>query len=475
MAVTEYVGPIVAQHMEGEWSSANSYESLAVVTNEGNSYTARQDVPVGVELTNEDYWVETGNWNAQIEAYRQEVLTAQSVVNEITPFDTTPTEGSTKGVTSGGVQAALAEITPFDTTPTEGSTKGVTSGGVQAALAEITNDYKTADTALNTRVTALEDRGRILIFGDSWAAFSNGFANWATTVSNNLNIPYTSYGIGGSGFLRASNGSTFATEVETAHNEYPSDVSYVFLIGGVNDLNYNFTNTQIQDSFKSLCAIINSYWPTAKKYAIIGNPIYPYDYGISTTALFRKCCSLNHAIMRDDNGWDNLSQWTIIPYTTHFAFGQEHNLNALYTTDGFHLSNVGAKRISAYFLNAIQGTALSPKSDITFKADSMNYVVKTNGYIATLTGGTSSKITPTAEALTPNNLTHTYTANTPQSLPFILMQNSCLTNLIYGTASDTPGWANIYSTDTQLITRFELSTTNTGQDLYINNISFPIY
>lgn len=104
MAVTEYIGPIVAQHMEGEWSSTNSYEALAVVTNQGNSYTARQDVPIGVELTNTDYWTETGNWNAQIEAYRQEVAQYTALMNKVCKnYDSVNSMLSDTSLTTGNI------------------------------------------------------------------------------------------------------------------------------------------------------------------------------------------------------------------------------------------------------------------------------------------------------------------------------------------------------------------------------------
>ena len=56
-----------------EWSSANAYEPLTIVIHEGNSYTSKTFVPVGVDIANEQYWALTGNYNAQVEAYRKEV------------------------------------------------------------------------------------------------------------------------------------------------------------------------------------------------------------------------------------------------------------------------------------------------------------------------------------------------------------------------------------------------------------------
>lgn len=74
MAVREYIGARYIPIFDGIWNNTKAYEPLTVVQYAGNSYTSRQFVPIGIEITNEEYWVETGNYNAQIEAYRQEVL-----------------------------------------------------------------------------------------------------------------------------------------------------------------------------------------------------------------------------------------------------------------------------------------------------------------------------------------------------------------------------------------------------------------
>lgn len=57
-----------------EWSSANSYEPLEIVIHQGNSYTSKTFVPVGIDISDPQYWALTGNYNAQVEQYRQEVL-----------------------------------------------------------------------------------------------------------------------------------------------------------------------------------------------------------------------------------------------------------------------------------------------------------------------------------------------------------------------------------------------------------------
>ena len=153
MSVREYIGARYVPIVVGEWDNTRTYEPLMVVTHQGNSYTSRQYVPAGIEITNESYWVLSANYNAQVEAYRQEVATLDGQVTantnniaNILPMDTAPTQDSTKGVTSGGVYEAvtkvsdsLDKITPLDTTPTQDSTKGVTSGGVYEAVNDCLN------------------------------------------------------------------------------------------------------------------------------------------------------------------------------------------------------------------------------------------------------------------------------------------------------------------------------------------------
>lgn len=84
MTVREYIGARYVPLFIGEWNSANAYEPLSIVIHEGNSYTSRQAVPIGIEITNETYWVLTGNYNAQIEAYRNEVQTFDNRITENT-------------------------------------------------------------------------------------------------------------------------------------------------------------------------------------------------------------------------------------------------------------------------------------------------------------------------------------------------------------------------------------------------------
>lgn len=78
-----YVGHRYVPKMFGEWDKSKLYEPLSIVQYQGNSFTSRQYVPVGMDINNEDYWVLTGNYNAQIEQYRQDVVNVKNSFNTL--------------------------------------------------------------------------------------------------------------------------------------------------------------------------------------------------------------------------------------------------------------------------------------------------------------------------------------------------------------------------------------------------------
>lgn len=79
MSVIQYVGArYVPKFFEGaggssEWVSGVAYEPLTIVTYLNSSYTSKKQVPVGIGSPNlnPNYWVNTGNYNEQVEEYRE--------------------------------------------------------------------------------------------------------------------------------------------------------------------------------------------------------------------------------------------------------------------------------------------------------------------------------------------------------------------------------------------------------------------
>lgn len=81
----QYVGARYVPKIMGEWNKALRYEALSIVTYKGNSFTSKIPVPANIDITNGTYWVNTGNYNAQVEAYRQQTAQLNNDLNnEIT-------------------------------------------------------------------------------------------------------------------------------------------------------------------------------------------------------------------------------------------------------------------------------------------------------------------------------------------------------------------------------------------------------
>jgi len=81
----QYVGARYVPKIVGEWNKALQYEALSVVTYMGNSFTSKVPVPANsVEINNTDYWINTGNYNAQVEEYRKETENIAIGLNTLT-------------------------------------------------------------------------------------------------------------------------------------------------------------------------------------------------------------------------------------------------------------------------------------------------------------------------------------------------------------------------------------------------------
>ena len=72
--VNVYKGHRYIPKLYGEWDIDTSYENFSIVFNEGNSYTSKKVVPIGIDISNREYWEMSGNFNGQLVEYRGEVI-----------------------------------------------------------------------------------------------------------------------------------------------------------------------------------------------------------------------------------------------------------------------------------------------------------------------------------------------------------------------------------------------------------------
>lgn len=64
--------PIFADPID--WDIDSWYQPFTIVLHNGDSYTSKKLVPIGISISNEEYWAHTGDYNAQVEEYRQQVI-----------------------------------------------------------------------------------------------------------------------------------------------------------------------------------------------------------------------------------------------------------------------------------------------------------------------------------------------------------------------------------------------------------------
>lgn len=88
MATRQYIGARYVPILDGDWDNTKEYDPLTIVSYLGNSYTSRTFIPAGIDINNTTYWALTGNYNAQVEAYRQEVEQLSETVDYLNSYVT---------------------------------------------------------------------------------------------------------------------------------------------------------------------------------------------------------------------------------------------------------------------------------------------------------------------------------------------------------------------------------------------------
>ena len=213
--VRQYVGaryvPVFANPLE--WSDTREYEPLTIVTYRGNSYTSMQYVPTSISIADTAYWALTGNFNAQVEAYRAEVRAFDDRIN----------------ANAAAINANAAAISAN-----------------AAAIAQEKTDRTT---------------NVMLAFGDSYGVdtISQGPV-WCEITANKLQATELhNYCVGGATF-NTTKEKNFFVQVDKAISEIknPEYVKYVGIVGGTNDGSNSIVNAIV-----SLVAKINSAFPNA--------------------------------------------------------------------------------------------------------------------------------------------------------------------------------------------------------------------
>ena len=252
--VRQYVGaryvPVFAD--PPEWSDAIGYEPLTVVLHEGNSYTSRQSVPVGIDIGNATYWAETGNYNAQVEAYRREVLAYDGRI---------AANASAIAANAGAIAA---------------ETQARIDGDGELAL---------RIDSLSKRTPVQGEIGRNAVFiGDSYMAPSASYPQkLAYFTAQLMGWTMYNYAYGGSGWVDEARASmNFYHQIQKAAQQIGipvADVDYIVIGGGFNDWNdpTPLTYDQLYSAAVQTVKEARAQFPNAQ---IIAIPMMYRNYGV---------------------------------------------------------------------------------------------------------------------------------------------------------------------------------------------------
>lgn len=218
-----------------EWSSANSYEPLEIVIHQGNSYTSKTFVPVGIDISDPQYWALTGNYNAQVEQYRQEVL----------KFDGRITKNSND-------------------------------------IAKNANDI----AALKTVADNLESHvgTEFIVIGDSWSdtdPATTTYVKWPITFQKYTRMNIHNYARNGASVVGSTpdpgQSGNFLGQVNKAIADTSFDHSRVELIvimGGVNDYRSGRTFSDVAEAWSGHIASLTAAFPKARIVSFLNYQIF---------------------------------------------------------------------------------------------------------------------------------------------------------------------------------------------------------
>ena len=256
MANNVYIGnryvPVFADPVE--WSSLRTYEALTIVTYLGTSYTSRKAVPAGIQLSNTEYWVVTGNYNGYINEL-------QNQINDMND-----------GTVSGSLQNQINDMND-----------GTVSGSLQ-------NQIDTINDEINPTK-------RYLFVSDSYGIIQNGVTPYTSLLQTKLNLTsdnFISLAEGSMGYARKGSGNHTVLELLQASTvANPNTITDVYLTAGLND--YQQSQSDIDSGIAGVVSYVKTTFPNAKMhFCFIGNSyLMSYaDFKLAYNIVYAKVHSL---------------------------------------------------------------------------------------------------------------------------------------------------------------------------------------
>lgn len=253
MATRQYIGARYVPKFSDpiKWDKERSYEALTIVTYLNNSYTSKKPVPIGIDITNKEYWVVTGNYNSQVEEYRQQTVDVSNRVDK-------------------------------------------TEKDIQAINNELDN--------VNLREKTNVSNKRIIMIGDSYGVKylenDGGWVGWGYQFETNY--PNTECYVSAVGGAGLTIGTTFLAQLQNISNSVTNKdtITDIIVMGGYNDAMVGLTLDQIKNALNEISSYVKKIYPYAK--LSVGFLGVDYNTGskyagqskcYTTATLYRSACS----------------------------------------------------------------------------------------------------------------------------------------------------------------------------------------
>lgn len=330
----KYVGSRYMPKFVGTYDNTTAYEALSVVDNGmGTSYVSNKPVPAGTPLTDTNYWAVYGMSSGAILNLQQQIddMKDGTVPGSLQEQITTNTNDiSTLNTAVGNkVNTYASDPTQWDTTPTSGSSKPVTSGGVYSMI----NQHN-----LPTRMVVITDSygaGR-----DSQTPFTTPLQTYLGLTSGN----YYAYFEGNMGFYNPGHDGHNAQALLTYHSDdianHDTITDIIFALG-INDT--SVTEANIKTAIANCATYCRSEYPNAKIHvAYVNNQNTSKNSGaienyVRSVRSYIEACGIH-----------NLHYLANVEYLMHD--------DRLFVTDKIHPTTAAGELIAQALVCALNGT-----------------------------------------------------------------------------------------------------------------------
>lgn len=370
--VREYIGaryvPVFAN--PPEWNDTRGYEPLTIVLHQGNSFTSTQYVPTGIDISNTEYWLETGNWNAQIEAYREEVRRFDARITQ----NANGIEANTAAIASEATARENADTAIRDLITAEETAR-------TAADAKLQSDLSAAIDAMNQQnILSLYNGKNCVWVGDSFTTGVGADPNSkrvSTVFCKAMGMTEFNYGVGASGWVWGTAADKpYIAQVQNAYDamtpEQRKNTAMVVLPGTSTDVSHGSSSKQI-GAAATLCAKkASDLFPNAVIYVI---PMI-WDKALFTfnayDATVEICDQINKAAIPRVKMEEDSYTWLLGRYE-------------FYTSDNVHPNNAGYAVWAAKMISSLLGSANTAGYINSFTSDFGKWDKKTyylkNGFV----------------------------------------------------------------------------------------------